>query len=268
MPDGSNSHVSNAPETGSALGKAVTVLSALLNADAPPSLNELAEKTELPRPTVHRVIMQLVESGLICRTPDGSSYVVGPKLMTLAVDTFSAVAQSAPVRTVLRRLVDDVGETCNLGVLDRDSVVYIDRIECDWPLRLQIGIGSRVPIHATAIGKILLAYLPARTRRRVLGSAPLKRFTENTLVNPAEIEKHLKTVRRLGYACNAEENTLGLIGIAVPVRDGQGRAVAGLSVHAPKARLSVADAVALYGRFRSAADEIEGLIAETRGEQA
>ncbi len=267
MPDGNNGHVYTAPDCGSALGKAMTVLGSLLRFDAAPSLSDLAEATGLPRPTVHRVMLQLEEIGLITRLPDGVGYVVGPRLMSLSVDVFSAVAQSAPVRAVLRGLVADVGETCNLGILDRDNVVYVERIECDWPLRLQIGIGSRVPIHATAIGKVLLAYLPARTRRRILGNTPLPRFTENTLTSPAELEKHLKTVRRLGYACNAEENTIGLIGIAVPVCDSKGRAVAGLSVHVPKARMGVADAVSLYARFRQAADEIEEIIAEREGVQ-
>jgi len=257
MPDGQ--HLIP-PEGGSALGKGVTVLSAILNAERPPSLNDLADATGLPRQTVFRVIKQLEDTQLIARAPDGEKYLVGPNLMALATDALSAYAHTLPVRTILSGLVNEIGETCNLGIFDRDGIVYIERVECAWPLRLQISVGSRVPLHATAIGKLLMAHLPSRTRKRILANVPMPRFTENTLTDPKSLETQFKQIRRQGYACNNEENTLGLIGIAVPVFDAKGRAVAGLSVHAPAARMSVKTAVTHLDRLRGAARRIEDTI--------
>lgn len=262
MPDGGQfSHITP-PDTGSALGKGVTVLSAILNAPHPPSLNDLAEMTDLPRPTVFRVVRQLEETLLISRSPDGEKYLVGPNLMALAADAFSSFLHAAPVRSVLTNLVNEIGETCNVGVLDRDGVVYIDRVECAWPLRLQIGVGSRAPLHATGIGKLLLAHLPSRTRKRILTSGPLERFTENTLTSPKSLEIQFKQIRRLGYACNDQENTMGLVGMAVPIYDAKGRVVAGLSVHAPAARMTIQAATQKLDRFRDAARQIELVMRE------
>ena len=245
------------PDGSSALGKGVTVLSAILNAPKPPSLSELADATDLPRPTVFRVVKQLEDTLLVTRTPGGDKYVVGPNLMALATDAMSSFARIAPVRAILNALVAEIGETCNLGVLDRDGVIYVERVECAWPLRLQIGVGTRVPLHATAIGKLLLAHLPARTRKRILCAGPLQRFTENTLTERSALEAHFKQIRRLGYASNDQENTAGLVGIAVPVFDSKGRVFAGLSVHAPAARMTIPTAVTKLDRFKAAAQQIE-----------
>lgn len=262
MPDGSPLNHIIPPDTGSALGKGVTVLSAILNAKHPPSLHDLAEATDLPRPTVFRVVRQLEETLLITRSPDGDRYLVGPNLMALAADTVASFTHAAPLRNILNSLVNEIGETCNVGVLDRDGVVYVDRVECDWPFRLQIGIGSRATLHATAIGKLLLAHLPSRTRKRILSNGPLQKYTENTLTSPKSLEIQFKQIRRLGYACNDQENTAGLIGLAVPIYDTRGRVVAGLSVHAPAARMSVQMAIQKLDRFRDAARRMELVMRE------
>ena len=188
MPDGEPlSHIIP-PDTSSALGKGMTVLSAILTAPKPPSLNDIAERTALPRPTVFRVVKQLEETLMITRAPDGDKYLVGPNLMSLATDAMSAFMHASPVRAILSGLVHEIGETCNLGVLDRDSVVYIDRVECSWPLRLQMGVGTHVSMHATALGKLLVAHLPTRSRRRIIRASPLEKFTDFTITDPKLLE--------------------------------------------------------------------------------
>ena len=170
--------------------------------------------------------------------------------------------RTAPMQAILEDLVGEVGETCNVGVLDRDRVVYIARVECDWPLRLQVGVGSRVPIHATAIGKLLLAHLPSRTRRRIIEARPLEQFTDKTLINAEGLESQLATIRRQGYAANDEENMVGMMGFAVPINDPQGRVAAGVALHAPKARMTVAAAEAHLAAFQRAAGRLETFIAD------
>lgn len=262
MPDGEQlSHIIPR-DTSSALGKGMTVLSAILTAEKPPSLNDIAMRTDLPRPTVFRVVKQLEETLMITRAPDGDKYLVGPNLMSLATDAMSAFMHASPVRAVLSGLVHDLGETCNLGVLDRDSVVYIDRVECSWPLRLQMGVGTHVSLHATALGKLLVAHLPTRSRRRIVSAAPLERFTEHSITETKVLEAEFKMIRRQGYACNNEENTIGIIGIAVPVFDARNRVVAGLSLHAPAARMSLQAAVSKLDRLRDTARQIEQIMRE------
>ena len=247
-------------ESGSALQKATLVLDALLESDRPVSLADVSAKLDLPRQTVHRVVRQLEDLDLVRRDFERDHYSVGSRMISLSLGALRSAARLAPMRGVLTQLVDDLGETCNVGVMERDAVVYIDRVECDWPLRLQLSAGSRVSIHATAIGKLLLAHLPSRTRKRILESAPLTAYTETTITDPVRLEDELKRIRRDGFAANNEENLAGLIALAVPIHDAEGRVIAGLAVHAPAARLTLDAAEAHLPRLRSAAAKLQAEI--------
>jgi len=249
-------------ESGSALQKATLVLDVLLDSEHPKSLAEISAKLDLPRQTVHRVVRQLEEMDLIRRDFTRDHYYVGARMISLSINALRSAARLAPIHAVLRKLVEEIGETCNIGVLERDEIVYIDRVECDWPLRLQLGAGSRVPMHATAIGKLLLAHLPSRTRKRIMEAAPLATYTDNTLTDLARLEDELKTIRREGFATNDEENLLGLIALAVPIYDGEGRVVAGLAVHAPAARMDLKGAEEQLPLLRSVAAKLQREIAQ------
>jgi len=249
-------------ESGSALQKATLVLDVLLDSEHPKSLADISAKLDLPRQTVHRVVRQLEEMDLIRRDFSRDHYYVGARMISLSINALRSAARLAPIHAVLRKLVEEIGETCNIGVLERDEIVYIDRVECDWPLRLQLGAGSRVPMHATAIGKLLLAHLPSRTRKRIMEAAPLVGYTDNTLTIPARLEDELKTIRREGFATNNEENLLGLIALAVPIYDGDGRVVAGLAVHAPAARMDLNGCEEQLPLLRSVAAKLQREIAQ------
>lgn len=248
--------------SGSALGKALAVLEVLLDEPGPLSLAEIAARTDLARPTVHRMVKQLEEQGLLRRSPGVDGYGVGPRLVELGTRALAAGSRAAPCRRILDNLVRQLGETCNLGVLARDEVIYIERVECDWPLRIQYHVGSRVPLHATGIGKLLLAHLAARERRRLLRVLPLTKLTDRTIIEPDALERELTAIRRQGYAANDGENTQGLIGLAVPIRDPRDKVIAGLAVHAPEARMPLARALEHLPHLNQAARELERLFAE------
>jgi len=249
-------------ESGSALQKAVLVLDALFESEHALGLAEVSAKLDLPRQTVHRIVRQLEDLDLIRRDFARDHFSVGSRMVNLSLNAIAVAWRLAPMRTVLKDLVGQIGETCNIGILDRDEVVYIDRVECDWPLRLQLSAGSRVPVHATAIGKLLLAHLPSRTRQRLIHAAPLPSLTEHTITNPDELEAELKGIRRNGCATNSSEHVAGLIALAVPVYDGGGRVVAGLAVHAPDARMTVKQAEGHLPTMRAVAAALQKHITE------
>lgn len=255
-------------ERGSALDKALAVLEAVIAQPRPVGLPDLTAELGLPRQTVHRVVQQLEGNGLLQRDPARDRYAVGPRLTRLALGAINASHQNGPMRAVLQDLVAEIGETCNVGMLDGHQVLYIDRVECDWPLRVQLQAGSHVPAHCTAIGKLLLAHLPVRARRRILEVAPLARFTEQTVTNPQAFEGALAEIRAQGYSANNQEYNLGMIALAVPVRDADGRVVAALAVHAPAARLSLDGALAHLPALEAAAARLAqawGLDSEAPG---
>lgn len=241
---------------GSALEKALLVLSAITDQPQPIGLPDIAARVKLPRQTVHRVLNQLESAGLIVRDPARDRFSVGPQLSELALSALYSENQNTPVLNILQELVNDLQETCNVGILRGLDFVYIERIECDWPLRMNLTEGSSLPAHCTAGGKVLLAYLPARLRHSLLKSATLKPNTEKSITDIAQLEKECTQVRERGYALTVEELCAGIIGAAVPVLDASGRALAAVAIHGPITRLTEEVAVAQIPRLRETASRL------------
>jgi len=245
------------------MARAFQVLETVIDAGMPISVAELAERTQIPKPTMHRLVSNLVAEGLLRMGAPSNSLVPGLRFTSLLVRVQAGSWPDGPVRAVIRTLVDDIRETCNFGVIDRDAALYLDRVECDWPIRVRYGPGSRVPLHATAIGKVLWAHLPARARRRLLDTLPRPVMTANTITDSDALEEEFKEIRRRGYAINHSESTDGLIGLAVPVRLGgtdDGKVIAGVSVHAPESRLDIPGAINHLDRFFIAARDLGRLL--------
>src|SRR5439155_24437718 len=127
---------------------------------------------------------------------------------------------AAERRTIVRRVVSQIGETCKLAVLRKGALIYLDRIEARWPLGLHVAEGGGgLPPHCCASGKLLLAHLAAAERGRLLGLMPLERFTERTITDRAVLESELDRIVSVGYAVDNEEYVLGVACVAVPVRN-------------------------------------------------
>ncbi len=223
--------------------KAFAVIEVILAARRPLSLPELAEALGRPKQTVHRTARQLEEHGFLYREPLRDRYAIGPKMFDISKEVFGWCIRYAPRNAALARLVDQVAETCNVGILDGDSVLYLDRVESNFPLRAELHPGSRVPVHCTGLGKLFLAYLPPRTRKRILERIDLKSYTSRTLTRAEDIEEDCAETRQRGYSINNEEYHDGIISVAVPVQSDTDHVIAGLAIHAPAARMSVEQAV-------------------------
>lgn len=179
------------------------------------SLSELAERAELPLPTAHRLVAELVAWGALTRRTSGE-YVVGRRLWDVGL--------LAPVQTGLRQLAspylhDLYGATLatvHLAVRDRTEVLYLDRLAGHASVPVVSSIGSRLPMHATGVGKVLLAHAPADVQGAVLSELP--RITPYTITQPGALRRQLGRAVRDGYATTVEEMSLGACSVAVPVR--------------------------------------------------
>lgn len=240
----------------SALEKAFLILRKLASSERAIGLAELSEEIELPRQTIHRVLQQLVETGLIIRAPQRDRYEIGPEMTRLSAMALASLNVRPPIRALLNQLVDLTEETCNVGVLDQDDVVYIERVEGISPLRLQLQTGSRVPVHCTAIGKLLVAEQHKNVRSRILQATPLQPFTPSTLIDPEALEAEFAAIRSQGYSFNNEEYVVGLTAIAVAIRDHEKKAVAALAVHASSARMSKETALSYLPGMTDISDKI------------
>ncbi|HEV3179357.1 MAG TPA: IclR family transcriptional regulator [Steroidobacteraceae bacterium] len=245
-----------ASETSAAL-KAFGVLEILVRAGRPLTLSELMQATELPKPTLHRTLALFEDAGFLAREPGGRAYIIGERLSRFALDALRSDGAAAERRTILRRVVSEISETCNLAVLYKNAVIYLDRVEAPWPLRLHLpGDGVALPPHCCASGKLLLAYFPAAERQRLLALMPLQRFTERTITDRAVLDSELDRIVSVGYAADNEEYVLGVACVAVPVRNRHGDVVASIAVQGATARLPLMRAIEFVPRLRIAAEQI------------
>lgn len=226
---------------GSTIDKTFTILDAIVESETPVSVSEMGARFGLPKATVHRICVFLERKGFVQRELDGKRFTIGPHLIDLAHRTARASFKLASRHAILQALSEKIGETCNIGILDRDRIVYIDRVEANWPLTIQFRTGSAVPLHCTAIGKLFLAHMPADQVERMLGTAPLQRFTDTTITTIAALLRELERIRSQGYSIDNEEYLGGVICIAVPILDQNGKICAALAVQAPRARMTLAE---------------------------
>lgn len=226
------------------------------------TLQGLATESGLPKPTLHRMLRQLEDAGLLVRQSDGRHYGTGARLRELAEDILLNAAQYGAAHGVLRHLAETTGESCNLTALSGDEVVYLDRIETTAPLRFTLAVGSRAPVHASASGKVLLAQMPPAQRRKLLGHSPLRSLTPATLTDPEEIETCLEEVRAQGWAIDDEEFLPGLVCIAVPVPTSRGRSNRCLAVQAPTLRVPADEAPKFVEPLLAAAASIAAIEGE------
>jgi DNA-binding IclR family transcriptional regulator len=243
-------------QAGSVAARALVLLAELALHPEGLSLHRLTMQLGWPKPSVHRLCAQLEQAGWILRGGIERSLTLGPASLKFALAALRHDAANAERRSILRALVDRVGETCNLTMLAGAEVLYVDRVESAWPLRLHLEPGSRVPLHCTASGKLFLAHMPAEHRARLLAARPLWPATPNTLTDRAAIEKEVRAILRQGYSLDREELLLGLIAIAVPVPGPDGRPAAALAIHAPIGRLSLKRAIELLPVMRAAASAL------------
>ncbi len=236
--------------------KAFAVIEAVLAAGRPLSLPELAESLGRPKQTVHRTARQLEQHGFLHREPVRDRYAIGPKMFEISKDVLAWCTRYGPRHAALSRLVEKVGETCNIGILDDDTVLYLDRVESNFPLRAELHPGSRVPVHCTGLGKLFLAYLAPRTRKRMIDRLNLQPFTNNTITAAHDLEIACADIRNQGYAVNNEEYHDGIISVAVPVSSTADKVISGLAVHAPAARMTVDAAIGLVPLLQEAARDI------------
>lgn len=236
--------------------RSIEIAEAVARSPNPLSLDAIAAATAIPKPTLHRIISLLVDAGILLREPQAKTYSAGERLWGMATGIANHAALRNERRAVLRNLVDRIGETCNFTTLDSTDVVYVDRVEAAWPLRLHLHPGSRVPIHCTSSGKLYLSHMPARQRRRLLYEVPLKRFTSKTITNPARLELELARIRKSKVATDDEGYLAGLISVAVPVWGRNRRVIGTVAVHAPTARMSLKQALEHVGLLKRAASDL------------
>ncbi len=239
-----------------------SLLEAIATKDQMFSLQALAEEINIPKPTLHRMLQQLEVAGLLERSADGRHYGTGARLRRLAENLLLNDILHGARHAVLRHLVEQVGESCNLTALTGSEVIYLDRVETAAPLRFYLHPGSRVPAHCSASGKVFLSEMTPSQRQRLLGHAPLEAYTPKTLTHMAQLETEIKQIKRQGFALDNEEFLPGLLCVAVLVPNAGGRSNLCVAVQAPIMRLTLEKALNLLPALQRAAEALSQIEAK------
>jgi len=222
--------------------RALEVVEAVASADRPMTVVDLLDLTGLPKATLHRLCNLLEAEGFLRPDLSGRGYVGGHRLARLARLTLATSAERSYRHGILSAVSQEIGETCNIVISKGAEMFYTDRVETEWPLRHQLPIGSNVPVHCTASGKLYLSSLTKRQCNDLVSVLSLERYTDNTITDPDTLLTALKAVRRDRVGIDDEEFVEGMVAVAVPINDDKGRMVAALAFHAPTVRMDLARA--------------------------
>jgi IclR family transcriptional regulator, acetate operon repressor len=204
-------------------------------AGGPAGVSEIAERVDLPKSTVSRLLVTLVELGVVEQPNPGSGYRLGAYLHSLAGATQPVRRLIDLSRPHLAELVNATHEAAGLSVLEDDEALYLDQVSSPGEIRIRDWTGERIKAHLVSSGLVLLAESGDAAIDQYL-ARPLERQTARTMTDPEALRRRLEEVRERGVAWVVDELVDGLSSVAAPIRDGEGRAIAAIHVHGPSFR--------------------------------
>jgi len=205
------------------------------------SLSALSEETGQSPATVYRILVTLEGRGLVDFDASEQVWHIGPAAFVIGARFLRRTSLVDRARPVMRALMEETGETANLGIEKEGAVLFLGQVETSATIRAFFPPGTLSEMHASGIGKALLAHMEDRRLARVLAGVGLQAFTGQTIINAAALRDDLAGIRARGYAVDNEEKTDGMRCIAAPVFDMTGEAVAGISVSGPTSRVGLDD---------------------------
>lgn len=221
-----------------AAGRVVDILELVVRTHEGLPLRELSAQLEAPKSSLLPLLRTLTARGYLEQGALGA-YRLGPKAFELGMASPAHRAWPEIARPALRELMQRTGETVFLGSLGGDgtAVVFVDKVESEQVIRYTAGVGDRRALHATSSGKVILAFLPAPERERILRALPLKRYTDRTVTSLPALRAALAEVRRTGVCVNLDELAVGAAGIAAPIFDRDGHVAGACAIGGPTDRV-------------------------------
>jgi IclR family pca regulon transcriptional regulator len=218
------------------LAKGLAVIRAFTSERTALSLSEIAAITDMPAATTRRCLLTLEELGYVTRS--GRTFLLRPKVLELGAAYLESMNIEQLTKTHLEELARNTGDSAALCVLDGVEVVYVARASIRTLMRLEAHVGSRFPAYATSTGRVLLAGLTPDRLKQYLSSTPLQALTDRTVTDAAKLRSLIEDCQRNGYSAVEDELAYGVVALAVPVFDQQGRVVAALNSSSHSKRIA------------------------------
>lgn len=247
------------PDFMTSLGRGLAVLSVFSQHPREVTMSQISTDTGISRAAVRRVLYTLVKLGYVGE--QGRGYVLLPRVLGIGGAYVASSSMTAAAQPVLDSLRDDVHESCSLGVLDGDDILYVARAETVRIMSIGLRAGSRLPAYCTSMGRVLLAALPRDTLDGYLDRTALRPRTERTITRREEFLETLERVRREGVALVDQELEIGLRSVAVPVRSRSGAVIGALNIGTQAGRVGLGVMQSqLLPRLREAARQLGALL--------
>ncbi|WP_415714608.1 HTH-type transcriptional regulator BhcR [Roseibium sp.] len=224
------------------------------------SLSALSEQTGESTATLYRILFTLETRGLVEFDQAEQLWHIGPGAFIVGARFLRRTSLVERARPILRNLMEETGETANLGVGQSHNVLFVSQVETHSNIRAFFPPGTLSPMHASGIGKALLAFMDPDVCERIVSKGQRERFTEYTLCDAEDLSADLSQVRARGYSIDGEEKNVGMRCIAAPVFDHFGEAVAGVSVSGPTSRVALDKVEVLAEAVMAAADRLTAAI--------
>ncbi len=238
--------------------RALKIIEVIAASEQKMTLSMLCEQLALPKQSVHRLCRSLIEEGYL--VAEGRHIRPARRLRSLCSGVLFSSTGHIARHQVLTELMEQTGETVNFVIAESQGMKYLDRVETGWAFRIQLPIGSHVPFHCTASGKMFLASLTSRQRRPLIAGLDLTPKTKNTITDPKQLSREVSKIAKRGYSLDQEELYDNMVAIAVPVFDDKDQFIAALAIHGPKDRLPVELAIERMPLVRKAADQLQTLL--------
>jgi len=220
------------------LDRIVNILNCFSDQHPEISFSEIIQQVRLNKSTVYRLLEAMREYDLIATDRSTGKYFLGMRLFELGMVSIGRLEIGKIATPLLETLVDHVGETAHLGILDGDEAVYIAKVESRLPFRVPSDVGRRYPAYCTGVGKALLAHLPEEKLEAYLTHTSLHGFTRYTITSPIELKRHFQQIRTQGYSIDNQEIDESLRCVGAPIRDHSGKVVAAISIAGPATRIT------------------------------
>ncbi|ASY27956.1 IclR family transcriptional regulator [Candidatus Planktophila limnetica] len=234
-----------------AIDRATALLSDVLQSQTPPLLGSLARAHDIPKSTTSRILGALERAGLVQRDRNGA-FLAGQVLTSFAREQNQDSVLVTRMRAVLESLSEQTGETANLAVPGNGFINLLDQVDGQYLLGATNWIGKQVPYHASALGKVLLAYSAV-----TISAGRLERLTDKTITSRTRLLEELEEVRRRGFAIISDELEVGLVAVAAPIREQDGRVVGAISVSGPSTRLNNKELIRIGDLIVSEIDAVQ-----------
>lgn len=218
---------------------AVELLTLLGEAEEPVSLASINEEINLHKSSIYRLLQTMSDYDFVEQDPVTKKYEIGIKLFEIANSMNHEADLRRKAQPALKELRSKVNETIHLGITHNHEVVYLDKIEPDRALRMYSAVGKRAPIHATGLGKAVLAHFSNEELEKYVKHKGLEKYTANTITTLPNLKEELKLIREKGYAIDNKEHEKEIVCVAAPIFEDQGDVVGALSIAAPASRKSV-----------------------------